>query len=295
MAYHHVPVLLQESIEALITDTSGVYVDVTFGGGGHSKLILQKLSAGGKLLAFDKDRTVIQNRIEDPRFELIISDFRYLKKYLEYYKQDKVHGILADLGVSSHHFDDNSRGFSIHSEDSLDMRMNERQNLDARSVLLNYSESELEKIFRVYGELTNSRKLSSALIKERTKSSFKTCSSLANWAMPFAYGKKQKFLAQLFQAIRIEVNGELSGLESFLKQAGQCLLPEGRLVVLSYHSLEDRMVKRWIKNGRIHDEDGELQKKEFKPMFKNALQPNESELKANSRSRSVKMRVGIKL
>lgn len=276
MAYHHVPVLLHESIDALITDTSGVYVDVTFGGGGHSKLILDRLTANGKLLAFDKDRTVIQNKIEDPRFELIISDFRYLKKYLEYYKQDKVNGILADLGVSSHHFDDNSRGFSIHSDDLLDMRMNERQSLDARTVLLHYSESELERIFRVYGELTNSRKLSSALIKERTKSSFKTCSALVNWAMPFAYGKKQKFLAQLFQAIRIEVNGELAGLESFLKQTSPCLLTEGRLVVLSYHSLEDRMVKRWIKTGRI--EDGDEQKQEFRPMFKNAIRPDDAEL-----------------
>lgn len=295
ISYHHVPVLLEQSIDALITDTDGVYVDVTFGGGGHSKKILNKISASGKLLAFDKDRTVLQNKIDDPRFELIISDFRYLKKYLDYYKQYKVHGILADLGVSSHHFDENSRGFSIHSELALDMRMNKIQSLDARSVVLHYSEAELERIFREFGELTNAKKLSSALIKTRTKHSFATCKALADWALPYAYGKKQKYLAQMFQALRIEVNGEMSGLEEFLRQSVQCLLPGGRLVVLSYHSLEDRMVKHWIKSGRIQDDEEQNPQREFTSLYKNAVVPEDSELKANSRSRSVKMRVGIKL
>ncbi|MBK8956263.1 MAG: 16S rRNA (cytosine(1402)-N(4))-methyltransferase RsmH [Saprospiraceae bacterium] len=293
--YRHQPVLLGLSIQNLVTDPDGIYVDVTFGGGGHSRKILESLSNRGKLYVFDRDKSAIANIPEDERIEFIHSDFKYLKKYLRYYKQDKVHGILADLGLSSFHLDNNSRGFSYYSSADLDMRMNKDQKLTAKNVIMQYSEKELEQIISEYGELTNSRQIASALVKERQKRIFNSCMDFARWAELFVYGKKQKFLAQLFQAIRMEVNGELESLHALMEQSASCLRQGGRMVVISYHSLEDRVVKKWMRSGNPSAENADLEKIPFRSLYKHALVPDEIELNSNSRSRSAKLRVAEKL
>ncbi len=295
IVYRHVPVLLRESVDALITDPNGCYVDVTFGGGGHSKLILQHLGPEGRLFAFDRDKEVIQNIPSDTRFELIISDYRYLKKYLDYYEVKSVHGILADLGLSSYHLDAAERGFSYFANAPLDMRMNRAQRQTASDIVMHYTESALEAVFKKYGELTNARIIAAQLVKDRSKRTFASCVDLARWAEKFTYGKRSKFLAQLFQALRIEVNREMESLNLFLQQASEVLSPGGRLVVISYHSLEDRMVKQMLKgtveNRNIGPGEGHV----IKSLYKHALSPDPSEIESNPRSRSAKMRVGVKI
>lgn len=293
--YRHLPVLLDASTQNLLTDPDGVYVDVTFGGGGHSKRILEKLSPLGKLFVFDRDKEVIPNIPEDERVTFIHSDFKYLKKYLQYYKVEKVHGILADLGLSSFHLDRNERGFSYYSSAELDMRMNKDQKLLARTVVMSYSEKKLEQILKDYGELTNARPIAVALVKDRQKRTFHTCVDFARWAEVFAYGKKQKFLAQLFQAIRMEVNQELESLNALIEQSAACLKIGGRLVVISYHSLEDRLVKQWIRSGNPHADQEHEKVLPFRSLYKHALIPDEEEIKMNSRSRSAKLRVAVKM
>ncbi|MBK9108999.1 MAG: 16S rRNA (cytosine(1402)-N(4))-methyltransferase RsmH [Saprospiraceae bacterium] len=293
--YNHLPVLLDVSVQNLVTDPDGVYVDVTFGGGGHSKKILECLSSKGKLFVFDRDKAVIPNIPQDNRLEFIHSDFKYLKKYLQYYKQEKVHGILADLGLSSFHLDNSGRGFSYYSSAELDMRMNKDQHLHAKAVIMQYSEKKLEQIFKEYGELTNAKHIAAALVKERQKRMFHTCIDFARWAEAFSYGKKQKYLAQLFQAIRMEVNQELQSLNALMEQSAECLKTEGRMVVISYHSLEDRLVKQWIRSGDPHVGDFEEKSIPFKSLYKHALMPVAEEIKFNSRSRSAKLRVAVKI
>ncbi|HEX5625919.1 MAG TPA: 16S rRNA (cytosine(1402)-N(4))-methyltransferase RsmH [Saprospiraceae bacterium] len=293
-AYRHVPVLLQPAVEHLITDPDGVYVDVTFGGGGHSREILTRLGPKGKLFAFDRDRVVLGHVPEDPRFEMVISDFRYLKKYMDYYKMEKLNGILADLGLSSHHIDEADRGFSIYSDQPLDMRMNTRQSKTAWEVLMNYPEARLESVLKTYGELTNARRMAAQWVQDRNRKPINSCKAFAQWAESFAYGKRVKFLAQVFQALRIEVNGEIDALRELLRQSAALLAPGGRMVVLSYHSLEDRLVKQWFKSGDPENESGQTVPAPFASMYKQALVPDDSEIAFNSRARSAKLRIGIK-
>ncbi len=293
-SYHHIPVLLKASVDELVIDPNGIYIDVTYGGGGHSAEILNRLSEKGKLVAFDKDPKVAEHLPADKRFEWIYSDFRYLKKYMDYFEIKQVDGILADLGLSSHHLDESNRGFSIFSDKPFDMRMNTRQVLTANHILKNYSESQLESMIKNYGELTNARLIAKQLVLARKKLNFNSCKEVASWVSGFAYGNKVKFLAQFFQAFRIEVNREIESLKNLLEQASSIIKPGGQMVVISYHSLEDRLVKHWFRSG--NDEEGTYSNHEvpFKPKYKHAILPDEQEIKMNSRSRSAKMRVGIK-
>lgn len=297
MNYEHQPVLLSQSVNALITDPEGIYVDVTFGGGGHSAEILGRLSSGGRLFAFDRDPVAEGNLIADPRLVLIRSDFRYMQKYLRYYGVDLVDGILADLGVSSYHFDEAGRGFSFMSDAPLDMRMNPQQELTAELILQQYPEEKLRGILEEYGEITNAGPLAERWVRERKAVRIRTCAAFADWLGPFVYGKRQRYLAQVFQALRIEVNGELESLKLLLEQSGKIIRKGGKLVVISYHSLEDRMVKNYLRG--ISEPEGienpyRSAEKPFKQLNKEVLVPNEEETEINSRSRSAKMRVGEK-
>ncbi len=295
---YHIAVLLQSSVDALITDQDGVYVDCTFGGGSHSKEILRRLSSNGRLFAFDKDTDALNNELkEDNRFQLIHSDFRYLKKYLRYYKIEKINGILADLGVSSHQLDVHVRGFSFQSDEPLDMRMNQDQELNAESLLMNYSESELTRIWRDYSEITNAAKIAHQWMKDRRFVKLNSCKDLADWVSPFMYGPRNKFLAKFFQGIRIEVNQELTGLSEMLQQAQDVLATDGRMVILSYHSLEDRIVKKFLKAESDSPLDwmNKNDTKKFRLINKNLIEADDEELNKNSRSRSVKMRVAERI
>lgn len=292
--YHHVPVLLNESIEALVQDPSGVYLDVTYGGGGHSKEILRRLDDEAFLFGFDQDDAVKANLPLDDRFIWIKSNFKYLKKYMEYFKIEKLDGVLADLGVSSFHFDEDGRGFSFQSQASLDMRMNQEQSLRAIDVLMNYSEAQLTAIFFEYGELTNAKKIAQRIVQDRKNRKWDSCISFAHWAEDFVYGKRNKWMAQLFQALRIEVNQELTSLQMLLEDATELLKPEGRLVIISYHSLEDRLVKNWMKKERSIDMIYGRKNYIFSSWSKHAIIPSEAEQEINSRSRSAKMRVATK-
>ncbi|HRH99740.1 MAG TPA: 16S rRNA (cytosine(1402)-N(4))-methyltransferase RsmH [Saprospiraceae bacterium] len=294
---YHEAVLLNEAVDALVTTKDGIYIDLTFGGGGHSREILKRISSKARLFSFDQDDAVRQHLPEDQRFVLIASNFRYLMKYLQYYGVTKVDGILADLGVSSHHFDNDQRGFSYRSNSPLDMRMNRSQAVTAADILMNSDAKRLEFIFKEYGELTNARKLADRIVKERDVKNWKTCEEFSQWVEPMGYGKLTQYWAKVFQALRIEVNEEMESLQEALEQASNCLKREGRLVVISYHSLEDRMVKNALKAADTSQEDEFYGRKrlKFKPMVKETILPSEDELEKNSRSRSAKMRVGIKL
>lgn len=296
--YSHEPVLLHQSVNHLITNKDGVYADVTFGGGGHSRCILESLTSNGKLYALDQDEAALKNANPDSRLILIKSNFRYLKKYLRYYGDTKIDGILADLGVSSYHFDAYERGFSFHSDAPLDMRMNQDQEITAEDIIMNSSEAELANIFGNYGEVTNAKKIAAQLVKDRKQIRFSRCQFFADWAAPFIYGKRNKYLAQLFQALRIAVNEELQSLQELLEQSLDILKPGGRLVVISYHSLEDRMVKQFLKQGKLEDDPHDMfgkQTKQFKLIVKDAIVPDEQEIKINPRSRSGKMRIGERI
>ncbi|WP_374458405.1 16S rRNA (cytosine(1402)-N(4))-methyltransferase RsmH [Chryseobacterium taeanense] len=296
---YHNPVLLKQSVDDLVTNPDGTYVDCTFGGGGHSKEILNRLSDKGKLFSFDQDLDALKNTIDDPRFTLINQNFRFLENSLLMYGVSQVDGILADLGVSSHQFDEADRGFSTRSNAPLDMRMNVMQNLDAKRVINEYEEEELADIFYHYGELREARKLARDIVHHRKTKSIETTEDLKKMFSYIPPHKVNKFYAQLFQAIRIEVNQELEVLKEMLVQAYNVLKPEGRLVVISYHSLEDRLVKRFLKNGMFEGEPERdiygNYKKAFELVKSKAIIPDDKEIEENSRARSAKMRTGIKV
>lgn len=299
MTKFHNPVLLNEAIQGLKISPNGVYVDATFGGGGHSKSILEMLNKEGRLLSFDQDEDTYENKINDSRFKFISANFNHLSQYLKYYGIESVDGVLADFGVSSHHFDTASRGFSIRKKGRLDMRMNQNQKLDAHYVINNYEEIDLNNLFFNYGEVRNSKKISKQILSSREKRVINTTSDLVELLkplMPFRYQKK--FLAQIFQAIRIEVNNEIEVLKSFLEQATKSLKTGGRIVCISYHSLEDRCVKRYIQFGNFEGKDE-------KDLYGNSLRvlrkigkvvvPSEKEIIINKRARSAKMRIAEKI
>ncbi|MDA8951532.1 16S rRNA (cytosine(1402)-N(4))-methyltransferase RsmH [Flavobacteriaceae bacterium] len=294
MEYHN-PVLLHESIDALAIKEGGVYVDVTFGGGGHSREILNRLGTTGKLIAFDQDLDAKRNTIEDNRFVLIEENFRYIGRFLKFYGVKKVDGILADLGVSSHQFDEAERGFSIRFDGELDMRMNQSSKTSAKKIINTYSEEMLANILFVYGELRNARAIAHTIVEARIDDVIETSFQLRKLLQKhLPKAKEHKILAQIFQAIRIEVNEELEVLKEFLIQTPNLLNPEGRLSVISYHSLEDRLVKRFIRTGLF---EGEPEKDFFGnidvPLMKlgKLIIPNQEEVRKNNRARSAKLRV----
>ena len=297
---YHVPVLLQECIEGLNIKPDGVYVDVTFGGGGHSAAILSKLGKNGTLIAFDQDPDAQRNKIDDPRFLFVDQNFAFLKNNLRLLGYKQVDGILADLGVSSHQFNEPERGFSTRFESSLDMRMDKQGKLTAADVLNTYTEDKLHKIFGIYGEVKNAKSLARAVVTYRTGKPILTLADFkAAAGVHIPKGKENKYMAQVFQALRIEVNAEIDVLESFLTQTADVLSPGGRLVVMSYHSLEDRPVKNFIAKGKFR---GEVEKdffgnqeKPFKAVTRKAVIADEEELERNSRARSAKLRIGERL
>ena len=296
---YHKPVLLAESVGALVNNPDGVYVDVTFGGGGHSREILSRLSEKGRLFSFDQDSDALNNAIEDSRFILINQNFRFLENSLLMYGVAQVDGVLGDLGVSSHQFDKAERGFSIRSDAPLDMRMNKMQNIDAYKVVNEYDEEVLADIFYYYGELREARKLAREIVNKRKSADIKTTEDLKKVFSYVPAHKSNKFFAQVFQAIRIEVNQELDALKEMLVQSSNVLKKDGRLVIISYHSLEDRLVKKFLKNGMFEGEPerdvyGNYQKV-FELPYRKAIVPTEEEIEDNSRARSAKTRVGIKL
>lgn len=296
---YHVPVLLKESVDGMNICPNGTYVDVTFGGGGHSREILSRLEKDGRLLGFDQDEDAERNIVDDPRFIFVRSNFRYLHNFLRYHDIEKVDAILADLGVSSHHFDDSERGFSFRFDGALDMRMNKRAGLTAADVVNTYAEERLAAIFYLYGELKNSRKLASVIVKARTNGQVKTIGEFLEIVKPlFGREREKKELAKVFQALRIEVNQEMEALKEMLTAATEALKPGGRLVVITYHSLEDRMVKNIMKTGNVEgkttqDFFGNLQTP-FKLVNNKVIVPDEEEIERNPRSRSAKLRIAEK-
>lgn len=294
---YHVPVLLHPAVDGLNIRPGGVYVDVTFGGGGHSREILRRMDGSAHLYGFDQDEDAERNIVDDSRFTFVRSNFRYLRNFLRYYGCERVDGILADLGVSSHHFDDGERGFSFRYEGGrLDMRMNKRSGLTAADVVNTYAEEQLADIFYLYGELKNSRRLASALVKERAKSPIVTIEQFLAVVKPlFGRDREKKELAKVFQALRIEVNQEMEALKEMLAAATEVLKPGGRLVVITYHSLEDRMVKNLMRAGNA---EGRMEKDffgnvqaPFRPVNSKVIVPDEEEQRRNPRSRSAKLRI----
>lgn len=299
MKQFHNPVLKDEAIKGLKISPKGVYVDATFGGGGHSRAILTMLSKEGRLFSFDQDTDAYENRLNDSRFEFISANFSHLSQYLKYYGIASVDGVLADFGVSSHQFDNASRGFSIRKKGRLDMRMNQNQKLDAHYIINNYKEKHLNKLLFNYGEIKNSKKITKEILNTRENKEITTTNDLIELLQPVIPIKyENKFLAQIFQAIRIEVNNEIEVLKSFLKQATKSLKTGGRIVCISYHSLEDRCVKRFIQFGNFEGMD----EKDFYGNSSRILKkvgklvvPSEKEIKLNKRARSAKMRIAEKI
>jgi 16S rRNA (cytosine1402-N4)-methyltransferase len=297
---YHVPVLLQACIDGLAIKPNGVYVDVTFGGGGHSREILKHLDADGVLIAFDQDPDAQRNKIEDPRFHFVDQNFAYLKNNLRLLGYKTVDGILADLGVSSHQFNVPERGFSTRFDASLDMRMDKQSALTAADILNTYTEEQLHRIFGIYGEVKNAKTLAKAVVTARVSNPISTLGGFKlAIAAQIPKGKENKYMAQVFQALRIEVNKEIEVLERFLEQTADVLNPGGRLVVMSYHSLEDRPVKNFIAKGKVR---GDVEKdfygnelKPFKAVTRKAVIADDAELEDNSRARSAKLRIGEKL
>jgi len=293
---YHIPVMLEECLNALDIRRDGIYVDVTFGGGGHSSEIFKKLNQHGRLIVFDQDPDARKNAWEAPNFSFIAANFAYIANNLRLMGVDKVDGVLADLGVSSHQFDEQERGFSIRGEASLDMRMNQSGELTAADVINDYDENALLYMFRNYGEIPNARRLVNAIVSARLNGKIKTTQKLLDVVTPCAPKfKEHKYFAQVFQAVRIEVNNEMGVLEDFLKATESVLKPRGRLVVMSYHSLEDRMVKNYMKRGSI---DGKLKKdffgnvlKPFNEVTRKPIVASEGEIEMNSRARSAKLRI----
>ena len=299
MTYHQ-PVLLHQSIDGLNIHKDGIYVDVTFGGGGHSRVILSRLEGKAHLYSFDQDADAEQNIVDNPRFTFVRSNFRYLKNFLKYYGEEEgIDGLLADLGVSSHHFDDAERGFSFRFDAPLDMRMNQRACQTAADVINTYSEQALADIFYYYGELKNSRQIAAAILKERNNHRIETTGELQTMVQPFfGRDREKKELAKVFQALRIEVNHEMDALKEMLTSAAQLLKPGGRLVVITYHSLEDRMVKNIMKTGNTEGDEtkdffGNISSP-FKLITRKPIIPDDNEQAKNPRSRSAKLRVASK-
>ena len=296
---YHIPVLLKESVDAMNITPEGTYVDVTFGGGGHSREILSRLSGEGHLFSFDQDEDAERNITDNPHFTFVRSNFRYLENFLRYHEADEVDAILADLGVSSHHFDDSDRGFSFRFDGDLDMRMNKRSGETAADILNTYDEEKLADIFYLYGELKNSRKLASVIVRNRAIEPIRTIANFLDIIKPlFGREREKKELAKVFQALRIEVNQEMEALREMLEASIKALKPGGRLVVITYHSLEDRMVKNMMKTGNI---EGKAEKDffgnvitPFKLVNNKVIVPNAEEIERNPRSRSAKLRIAEK-
>lgn len=297
---YHIPALLPEVLDALNINPSGTYVDVTYGGGGHSRAIVERLAPEGHLYGIDQDLDAIANAMDDPRFTMVRGNFRFLKNFLRFYGVDAVDGVLADLGVSFHHFDDPGRGFSFRWDGPLDMRMNRDSSTTAASIVNDASEERLADIFHLYGELRQARRIASAIVKARTSGRIDTVEQLLGVVRPLINPRQEKKeLAQVFQALRIEVNSEISSLESLLKQALAVLRPGGRLAIITYHSLEDRLVKNYMRTGTF---SGEQQKdfygRNLAPMRLLTSKPimaTEAEVARNPRSRSAKLRIAEKL
>lgn len=293
---YHVPVLLRESVGGLDIKPDGVYVDVTFGGGGHSREILSRLGAKGRLFSFDQDEDAEQNIVNDERFTFVRSNFRYLKNWMRYYGIGEIDGLLADLGVSSHHFDDETRGFSFRFDAPLDMRMNKRAGMTAADVLNNDSEEQLSDIFYIYGELKNARRIAAAIIQARTARRIETTNDLMEATEKcFQREREKKETAKLFQALRIEVNHEMDALKEMLNGARDLIRTGGRLSVITYHSLEDRLVKNMMKAGNIEgkvvqDFFGRIESP-FRQIGGKVIVPSEEEQQSNPRSRSAKLRI----
>lgn len=296
---YHIPVLLDESINGMNLKPGGTYVDVTFGGGGHSKEILRRMDKDSRLFSFDQDEDAERNIVNDSRFTFVRSNFRYLHNFLRYYDVEGVDAILADLGVSSHHFDDSERGFSFRFEGNLDMRMNKRAGKTAADIVNTYDEERLANLFYLYGELKNSRKLASVLVKARMQNPIQTIGEFLEIVKPlFGREREKKELAKVFQALRIEVNQEMEALKEMLYAATEALNPGGRLVVITYHSLEDRIVKNLMKTGNIEgkakqDFFGNVQTP-FKLVNNKVIVPTDEEQTRNPRSRSAKLRIAEK-
>ena len=297
---YHIPALLNECIEGLNIRPNGIYVDVTFGGGGHSRAILSQLNNSGHLYGFDQDADAEQNILHDNRFTFIRSNFRFLKNFMHYYNVEKIDGLLADLGVSFHHFDDSERGFSFRFGGKLDMRMNNRGGISAADILNNYDEEKLSNIFYLYGELKTARKIAAAIVQKRTEGKITDIENLLEIVYPFINRKQEKKeLAQLFQALRIEVNQEMDSLRKMLSQTTELLKPGGRIAILTYHSLEDRLVKNFFKTGNV---EGKAEKDffvkintPFKLINNKVIAPSDAEIERNPRSRSAKLRIAEKI
>ena len=299
---YHMPVLLKEAVDGLDVRPGGIYVDLTFGGGGHSREILRRLEGTGHLYSFDQDQDAQINATDlegDGNFTFIRSNFRFLKNWMHYYGHEQVDGILADLGVSSHHFDDERRGFSFRFDAPLDMRMNQRASLDARRIVEEYSEEQLSDILYLYGELRNSRRIASAIVKARQQKSIVTTTELVEVLKPLmGYDREKKDLARVFQALRIEVNGEMVALRKMLDAASELLKPGGRLSILTYHSLEDRMVKNMVKagnaEGKVETDIFGCSNAPLEAVNRSVIIPDADEQNNNPRSRSAKLRIAVR-
>ncbi len=293
---YHIPALLNETLEALSIRPDGVYVDCTFGGGGHSREILARLGPGGRLLGFDQDEDALKNALQDDRFTFVRGNFRFLRNYLQYYGINRVDGILADLGVSFHHFDEADRGFSFRYEGELDMRMNRSGGITAAGILNTYPENAIADLLYNYGEIKQSRRIAAAIVRYRQQNAFSQIAPFVEVIRPFfSREKEKKEMARVFQALRIEVNGELEALKSLLYQSVDMLSPEGRLAIITYHSLEDRLVKHFFRTGNM---EGEAKKDFFgnviaplEPVYNKVIVASDDEVERNPRSRSAKLRV----
>ena len=297
---YHIPALLEDSINGLNINPDGVYVDVTFGGGGHSRAIIERLGQGGRLLSFDQDIDAWANRIDDPRFTFVHSNFSFLKNFVRFYHVESVDGILADLGVSFHHFDAEERGFSFRHDSRLDMRMNQASKVDAATIVNTYDEGRLADVLYLYGELKQSRRMASAIVKARNAGTIDTTGRLVEVVSPFIRkSQEKKELAQVFQALRIEVNHEIDALKKLLKQSLEVLKPGGRLAVITYHSLEDRLVKNFMRSGNV---EGNVEKDFYgrvntpwRLINNKVIVASAEEMERNPRSRSAKLRVAEKI
>jgi 16S rRNA (cytosine1402-N4)-methyltransferase len=298
--HYHTPVLLNESIDALALKPDGIYVDCTFGGGGHSKAILEKLSEKGRLVAFDQDVNAKQNLPGDERVLFIQQNFRHISRFLKLHSINAVDGILADLGVSSHQFDEAERGFSIRFDAALDMRMDQRQSKTAAEIIRNYSEQELHKLFEQYGEVTNSKTLAKSIVQLRTTTQLITIDALKNALRGVVKGNPNKYFAQVFQALRIEVNDEMGALKDLLQQIPNLLKPGGRAAIITFHSIEDRLVKNFFRRGTFDEPEenpfmNDTAVSELNVITKKPVVPTDKEMKQNPRSRSAKLRVAEKI
>ncbi len=297
---YHIPALLEECMDGLSIEPSGTYVDATFGGGGHSRAIIERLGDDGHLYSFDQDEDAMRNAIDDRRFTFVHSNFRYLSNFMRYYGVEEVDGILADLGVSFHHFDDKERGFSFRWEGALDMRMNRKATRTAAWILANYTEEQIADVLYLYGELRVARKIASAIVKARSDSEIDTVERLLEVIKPYINPKQEKKeLAQVFQALRIEVNDEIGALRNLLEQSLKVLKPGGNLVIITYHSLEDRLVKNFMRTGNLNgDEAKDFFGRNLSPLKlvnSKPIVPSDEEVARNPRSRSAKLRIAKKL